>query len=87
MLSNSRMIKAMIYLMQDAQQSGELNTCNGGPTPVEPKKLTDDEIYTLVESWATSTRLRVYKFLNASGCNITGINYEISKALKEEKAG
>ena len=52
---------------------------------MEPKKLTDDEIYTLVESWATSTRLRVYKFLNASGCSLTGINYEISKALKEEK--
>jgi len=49
------------------------------------KILTDDEIYTMVESWSKSTKLRLYKFLNASGCSITGINYAIDMAQREEK--
>ena len=46
--------------------------------------LTDDEIVQLTESWKRSTWLRVYKHLNRCGATMTGIDYEISKALKEE---
>lgn len=48
--------------------------------------LTDDEIANLAESWAKSTRLRIYKHLNLGGCTMNGIEAEINKALREEKA-
>ena len=48
--------------------------------------LTDDEIVILADTWAKSTKLRIYKHLFNSGCTMNGIDAEISKALKEEKA-
>ena len=46
--------------------------------------LTDDEIAALVDRWAKSTRLRVYQYLYYCGCTISGIDWNISKAKKEE---
>lgn len=47
--------------------------------------LTDDELSNLVESWAKSTQLRVYKHLNNMGCTLLAIDTAIAKALKDEK--
>ena len=54
-------------------------------TPVLTRKtLHQDAVKATVDNWTRSKQLISYKYLNALGCKLDGIDYEIDKEIKKE---
>lgn len=51
---------------------------------LELRKLREEEVRVVIEAWPKSKQLIGYQFLHASGCTLSGIDYEIDHALKKE---
>jgi hypothetical protein len=51
------------------------------------KILHQDAIKATVDNWPRSKQLIAYKYLNALGCKLDGIDYEIDKETKKEFRG
>ena len=48
------------------------------------KILHQDAIKATVDNWPRSKQLIAYKYLNALGCKLDGMDYEIDKEIKKE---
>jgi hypothetical protein len=48
------------------------------------KILHQDAIKAMVDNWPRSKQLIAYKYLNALGCNLEGMDYEIDTEIKKE---
>ena len=48
------------------------------------KILHQDAIKATVDNWPRSKQLITYKYLNALGCKLDRIDYDIDKAIKNE---
>ena len=48
------------------------------------KILLQDAVKATVDKWPCSKQLITYKYLNALGCKLDSIDYEIDKEIKKE---
>jgi hypothetical protein len=51
---------------------------------LELQKRREEEVRVILEAWPISKQRIAYKFLNASGCTLANIDYDIRQALREE---
>ena len=51
------------------------------------KILHQDAIKATVDNWPRSKQLIAYKYLNALGCKLNSIDYEIDKEITKDKLG
>lgn len=48
------------------------------------KTMHQDAVKATVDNWPRSKQLITYKYLNALGCKLDGIDHEIDKEIKNE---
>jgi hypothetical protein len=48
------------------------------------KTLHQDAVKATVDNWPRSKQLITYKYLNALGCKLDSLDYEIDKEIKKE---
>jgi hypothetical protein len=51
---------------------------------VTRKTLHQDAVKATVDNWPRSKQLITYKYLNALGCKLDSLDYEIDKEIKKE---